>query len=428
MRRPLIGIAVLLAVTGIVGGTTTTRLLWEKSPDSDTDRFCIAVQSECFGLMDSKGNIIARFDPPIRDRGDFHDGLMQAFDPTTGNSGYVNQDGAWAIAPRFKIVWAFEGGYAHVREEFGKPQRVIDTLGRFLSSPRRPSDYRHGLAPHKSEQDSLVGYVDIAGEWVISPRFASAGSFSEQDALARVKDPNQKWGYIDTSGAYAITPHFAYATDFQNGRATVAKETPCWYHGFDDNIGGPAFYVMDDRGSLEPFATQPFGYQECKFRILDSNGKIRSKQEYQWLTGFTPAGVSAKVADKWGILGLDGEWITPPVWDQVLPFSEGLAGVYKRGQGWGFVDRLGIVVIEPAFFKVREFSEGLAMVATSPNEAFYIQTDGSKAFNRMFRRGAPFRLGIAHVMLDEDTWEYIDTQGRTVFHYTRESAKSLQTP
>ena len=57
----------------------------------------------------------------------------------------------------------------------------------------------------------LYGYVNAKGEYVITPQFEEAQSFSE--GLAAVKIDN-KWGYIDTTGKFIITPQFQEAYYF----------------------------------------------------------------------------------------------------------------------------------------------------------------------------------------------------------------------
>ena len=63
----------------------------------------------------------------------------------------------------------------------------------------------------------------------------------------------------------------------------------------------------------------------------------------------------------WGILDIDGNVITPPVFPLVWPFQGKLARAVVEG-GIGYINRRGKVVIPPAHLEVREFAENRAAV------------------------------------------------------------------
>jgi hypothetical protein len=69
------------------------------------------------------------------------------------------------------------------------------------------------------------GYIDVAGQVVITPKFERAGHFHE--ALAAVCCTDGKTGYIDASGSFRIPPTFARGIDnagpFSEGVALAQK-------------------------------------------------------------------------------------------------------------------------------------------------------------------------------------------------------------
>jgi hypothetical protein len=415
-------VAVLLAPSG--SGQDSIRLFWEKAKDSDTDRFCVAVLSECLGLIDEKGNVIVRFDKPRWDMRDFSEGLMPISDPVSGKKGYIDKDGKWEIPPRFHYAGDFAEGYAIVLTGLKEPERFIDRLGNFVGPEIDyvMGGFRLGKAPVRKAADELAGYIDPSGEWAIFPRFQVAHSFSSE-GLAEVRSTNGLWGYIDTSGAYRIQPRFVMTKSFQNGRAAVIEKGPCWYWMGELYLGA-GFRELLPNGDINYVKEQPIGIDSCEWGLIDTYGQPVSDLRFQQVGEMTADGAPAKYAERWGLIGLDGQWISPPTWDKVGPFSEGMAAVREYPHGWGYVDRLGIVVIAPQYLGASEFSEGLAAVRVGPGETIYIRPDGSRAFDRSFEHGGPFRRGLANVMVREyDTWEYIDTQGRTVFRYTRPGIK-----
>jgi len=419
VARWLISLSLLLTAFGPRATTYVPQTtIWIKSPDSDVDRFCIADHSKCVGLIDSTGREIVRFDPPLWTGHDFFDGLMVATPHGSNRSGYIDKDGRWAIEPRFFLARDFQNGYAVVRETSDGPWRFIDRKGRSFGPLAwyGISDLRHGLAPVRPTEDELQGYIDRSGAWAIPRKFESAHPFSPDDRLAAVREPDGLWGYIDTSGEYRIEPKYLRTTEFRHGRAAVVEGPPCWFQlELKPWRMGSRIVSLDAGGRAVP--TQGEERPECSMKLIDPLGRT-VKDRVQNFKDFTAIGVSAKIGGKWGIVGRDGEWITPAVWDKVGPFSEGLAQVYENRRGWGYVDKTGAVVIPPAFAGALGFSDGLAPVVAHDRKRIYINRAGAQAFPRNFKGHGPFRRGIAHVLTGFRTWEYIDTDGRTVYRYS----------
>jgi len=75
------------------------------------------------------------------------------------------------------------------------------------------------------DRDTHCGYIDETGKWVIEPRFAGTGEFSQ--GLAAVLDhvggfgKSGGFGYIDRTGRYVIEPKYSEAESFRDGLARV---------------------------------------------------------------------------------------------------------------------------------------------------------------------------------------------------------------
>jgi len=71
----------------------------------------------------------------------------------------------------------------------------IDRAGKFAINPqfRSASRFSDGLAAVQTEQSGPWGYIDKTGAVVINPQFDATNPFSEGLAAARIGD---KWGYI----------------------------------------------------------------------------------------------------------------------------------------------------------------------------------------------------------------------------------------
>ena len=113
------------------------------------------------------------------------------------------------------------------RFEVGGKVGLIDREGRVVVSPylEGVSDaFPEGLASFR--ENTVVGYMDVDGQVVISPRFSAAGPFSEGLATAslpNVRDAKGRWlrGYIDRRGEFVIPPQFESGVPFREGLAQV---------------------------------------------------------------------------------------------------------------------------------------------------------------------------------------------------------------
>lgn len=163
----------------------------------------------------------------------------------------------------------------------------------------------------------------------------------------------------------------------------------------------------------------------------------------------------------YGFIDADGELVVEPLFEEVGPFSEGLAPVkvpseyfrfhrdeysddqlrewgyldsYDRLRGggrWGYVDTAGELVIAPRFHAAAPFSNGIAEIRFrtegdrrwDPLRAGFIGTDGQLRFEleEDVRLVAPFREGVAPVRHEFRTnrYEYgvIDTSGELVVDF-----------
>ncbi|MCW5956938.1 MAG: WG repeat-containing protein [Pyrinomonadaceae bacterium] len=126
-------------------------------------------------------------------------------------------------------------------------------------------------------------------------------------------------------------------------------------------------------------------------------------------------------AGKWGFINSKGVVVVKPGFDEVKPFSEGLA-VVEKDLKWGFIDANGNYVIEPKFYIAFSFSEGLAAVTIeNPGTWGYINHDGEFVISPKFSWAGTFSDGMAEVLMAPDLSKpqisktgYIDRTGKLV--------------
>jgi hypothetical protein len=225
--------------------------------------------------------------------------------------GYIDSTGKYVIKPRFHDAGNFSEGLAAVCTQGGCG--YIDRNGNLVVKPRfeKARPFSQGLAAVKI--GGKYGYIDMNGVTVINPDFDDAGSFYHERAPVKV---DGKWGYIDKTGTLTTDTKYHRARPFSEGLAAVGMQNP---------------------GSKPD---QPL-----------------------------PLVVAKKFRGKWGYLDVTGKELIRMQFDDVSPFSEGLAAV-KVGDEWGYIDSKGTIVITPQFNYASEFSGGLALVQFGDKMAY----------------------------------------------------------
>lgn len=162
------------------------------------------------------------------------------------------------------------------------------------------SDYSPAL-----DENGKWGYKQF-GEWVIQPRFESAGDFADGlaavslggkwgyigkngscsipfkyeqggvfvDGLARVK-LFERWGYIDKTGATVIPFKYAMATDFSNGLARVSSNGKT---GFIDKTGA---WFDSEEELLQTFSAFARLFVETDINQWQKKGKYEKLAQWQ---------------------------------------------------------------------------------------------------------------------------------------------------
>jgi hypothetical protein len=112
------------------------------------------------------------------------------------------------------------------------------------------------------------------------------------------------------------------------------------------------------------------------------------------------------VKGKVGFMDNTGNVVIEPTYDDVYPFSDGLAPVELHGK-WGYVDKTGAVIVPIHYDIGHMFSEGLATVELG-GKWRYIDTKGRFAIPVVFDSAMPFCSGVAAV----ETFRQIGTTSR----------------
>ena len=285
---------------------------------------------------------------------------------TDTEQGYYDMDGNYTPLSRACYDLDFKYGVAVVKE--GNKYGYVNLNGKIIVPPQYlyATKYaNNGLALVSQKADDndynrKIGFIDLSGKVVIEPRFSAGFGFCEGLAAVEVVvNGKYKWGFIDKTGAFVIEPVYDHAAVFCGGIANV-------------NLGRKSIYIDKKGNIVEPI----FGKYEHRFYnnlmliqtnhrygYVDRSNQIAISPQFTAATSFSEglAGVKKK-GEKYGFIDIAGNYVVEPKFDNVGCFSNGLC-VIKKGKKYGYIDKSGNIVIKPTFEQALRFeNNGLAIV------------------------------------------------------------------
>jgi len=271
------------------------------------------------------------------DAASFHEGLAAV--KINGKWGFINKSGKMVIPAKFGYVENFSSGLAAVAN-VGHWQ-YLDQSGAVATTPhdcqwRMPPPFHGNIACIRLKGNGWQYWqvIDRTGANVI-PAYPKR-VFQVREGVVRVCNEDDKQGFISTSGKIIAKPQFDDACDFSEGLAAVCKNG--------------------------------------KWGYIDKNAKTVIGYQFDRATCFCRGLAVVVIKGKSGLINKSGRLVLPAKYSNLLAMSDGLSPVstsrFSEGltpfmvrNRWGFADDAkGTTVILPTFNEVSPFSEGLARV------------------------------------------------------------------
>jgi hypothetical protein len=179
-----------------------------------------------WGYIDDSGELV--LDAQFADASPFSEGVAAVQLERDGSWGYIDIEGEVVIPAQFAYSWRFSQGLARARTD--SEAGYIDGMGDWVIRMEEylPVDeFSSGVAPVYSYEANLYGYINMAGEIILSPAYEEAWGFTLD--IAAVKVPSGEclggfYGYIDRRGEWFIQPRYAGARPFSESLAAVQLE------------------------------------------------------------------------------------------------------------------------------------------------------------------------------------------------------------
>ena len=252
-------------------------------------------------------------------------------------------------------------GYFLASKDFGEPVALIDSQGKKVVDLLRyqqvdANKIASGLLP--VQRNSKVGYLDMRGREVI-PIIYDRLNESSGWARAAVADrivvkKNGNYGIISTANK-TVVPFSSTITaldNYKNGKARMSKgQSMSWVDKNGKAVADPNA-IKNNQAKVAVSGTDKAPTDLSKnashsnIRAVEESTASSSQLDNQRLA--TPAVFTTLQADqrdgKWGFVDENNVTMITYAFDEVRPFSEGLAGVLVDGK-WGFVNLGGELVI-----------------------------------------------------------------------------------
>lgn len=137
-------------------------------------------------------------------------------------------------------------------------------------------------------------------------------------------------------------------------------------------------------------------YDGSFYGFVTVDGEEISPYIYEQASPFSEGLACVSLNGKYGYIGMDGETAIPFLYDQASPFSEGLA-YYRIGQEYGFIDHQGQAVLRPDCDSVSSFQEGRAYFSVDGRYG-YMDKTGEITEEPVYDDAGYYWDGLAKVM------------------------------
>jgi hypothetical protein len=297
------------------------------------------------GYIDVEGNVIHKATFDIA--GNFNDGLGHVSRERWKDLSIVNED--FKVLGEVNNVYSidkFSCGFLVVTKAPGDKSAdqyfFVDREGRnqFGRMYEHVRSFSEDRAFVKS--GGKWGMIDLAGRWVVEPRFLTAWPFERACRVTSVEVAEKAWRLIDVDGKFVSDATFDELQTVSEGRVAFGRRGPdgIMKYGFADDHG---------REVVPPIFENVQG-------------------------GFQEGLVGVEVEDEtWGVVDRSGHWVIHPQYTFIGDCSDGLLSAYKGGgrdldRGllggkFGYVRPDGSVAIDFQFDGAFEFDGGIASVA-----------------------------------------------------------------
>jgi hypothetical protein len=194
---------------------------------------------------------------------------------------------------------------------------------------------------------------------------------------------------------------------------------------------GESVYVLLKAHDRSEYASVEEWLREPRLFIVASDGSFAIEVAEQDIVNGGEGTLTMRADEKWGSIGFNGETIVPPICDEPITFSDGLAAVKEGGAtpdkstSYRYIDHSGDTVLGPFtvppqgwYSEAPPFVDGLAARCDERGLWGYIDKSGEYVIEPQYVQAYNFRDGRAIVYSERD-WAsaVIDERGDVIIPF-----------
>ncbi|AYE35108.1 WG repeat-containing protein [Clostridium septicum] len=224
-------------------------------------------------------------------------------------------------------------------------------------------------AVKNTKSNSLYGYINNSGKFVILPTFEYASNFNSDGLAIVVK--NNLTGVIDTTGKFIVEPTFSNIEEFSEGRAVCTFTDGSM--GIIDKLGNiitkKKYQYISKFNNLRAVVANPKPNGNYLYGYIDIDGNEVIKLQYINANDFIDEVAIVQINnDRFELIDVDGFVISSYKYRFVGLYGEGVMAFGNDPLGpLGYMDENGDILIKPMFYSATPFKDGVAIVSTTEN-------------------------------------------------------------
>lgn len=353
-----------------------------------------------------------------------------------GVSTYASRDGKRLCSINFDYIGNFHDGLAEVGKS-GYGMGFVDRNMKFVIPMiyDQSNEFKDGRA--KVKRGGRWLYIDRSGKEIeltapdLSSRYQDVGDYSEGLCkvstlklrlidLAHHSDYSEiagTWGFVNEAGEEVITPQFIYAEDFSNGIAIVCKGKWTIDKKWDNEYNTGRYWTDEELwGAIDKSGNVVIPFIFDEIRHFWDTEDVFMVHYGGWKEGH------------WGVIDNRGNWLAEPVFEAIdYDYHDGLFAFYKEDK-WSDDVPLGIydlkqkrVIFEPQFFDVSFREDGWIEVEVYDEQLGrkvekFIDRNGNEKFHSIYTSIYAWKKPYEVVISDENGERHglIDENGNVI--------------
>lgn len=312
------------------------------------ENICLLNDSVFMGMIGNKWGVLRYDEKTIFEIK--YDAIIYKLSQNATDPSFLYLNDKLAIAnSKNQIVtdFIYNGSTIHGIKYFEFPQ-----LGKYLELEKAGSKY------------GLINYE--TGETVIPFKYDKLGKISENILYAKLDD---KYGYIDLNNQTVIPFKFENAENFSEGLARVGV-----HKGYYNSMFGPLPYnlygFIDKTGKfvIEPKFPDP---------ILNPIYESEKNEFHEGLAVMGKRIGNNMLAQKFGYINSNGNWIIEPIYDGCASFKNNRA-IVKKEEKYGCINNNGEVIIDIEYDDyIGRYQNDSIIILKKDNIEYHFRLDGT---------------------------------------------------